>query len=147
LATKQVARGYRPPLEKTEGFFMTEDDDRTSAGVPCSEVPEDVRHKVAWFEGRHGSALTPLPTIDSVPVPGILNKLPRLHEKRPRGSKAMLDASGAEARLRNVRPGAWLISPLTGWKWAKWPNGEVGWLPADIELPATLRVPARNDIQ
>ena len=77
----------------------------------------------------------------------ILYTLPYLHENRPRGSKAMLDAAGAKARLQDVRAGAWLISPLTGCKWAKWPFGEVGWLPADIELPATLQVTARDDVQ
>jgi len=46
-----------------------------------------------------------------------------------------------------VRPGAWLISPFSGWKWAKWPSGDVGWLPTDIELPAILQVVARNDLQ
>jgi hypothetical protein len=46
-----------------------------------------------------------------------------------------------------ARPGAWLVSPYTGWKWAKWPSGEVGWMPADIELAANLQVSARNDIQ
>jgi hypothetical protein len=81
------------------------------------------------------------------PIPLRLARSPSLHEDRPRGSKAMLDAAGARARLRDVRPGAWLISPFTGWKWAKWPSGDVGWLPADIELPATLRAVPRNDIQ
>jgi hypothetical protein len=79
-------------------------------------------------------------------LPGVLNTLPYLHEQRSRGSKAMLDAAGARARLRDVRPGAWLISPYTGWKWAKWPNGEVGWLPLEIEMPKSLRVPSLNDI-
>jgi hypothetical protein len=77
----------------------------------------------------------------------ILNRLPCLHDQRPRGSRAMIDAAGARARLREVRPGAWLISPYTGWKWAKWPSGDVGWLPSDVELPPSQRVPARNDIQ
>jgi hypothetical protein len=84
---------------------------------------------------------------DLVPVPDILYRLPYLLENRPRRSKAMLDVAGAKARLRDVRPGAWLISPYTGWKWAKWPSGDIGWLPADTELPATLRVAARNDVQ
>jgi hypothetical protein len=57
--------------------------------------------------------------MDLMPVPDILNRLSSLHEKRPRGSKAMLDAAGARARLRDVRPGAWVISPYIGWKWAK----------------------------
>jgi hypothetical protein len=59
----------------------------------------------------------------------------------------MLDAAGAQAKLQDARPGAWLISPYSGWKWAKWPSGDVGWLPADVELPATLQVSTRYDIQ
>ena len=119
----------------------------TSAGVPWREVPEFARHYVEWMDGRHGSAQATLPSVDVVPVPDVLNTLPFLHEDRPRGSKAMLDAAGAQARLRDVRPGAWLISPYSGWKWAKWPSGDVGWLPANVELPASLQVAARNDIQ
>jgi hypothetical protein len=102
---------------------------------------------VAWIDGRPGWAQAPLPSVDVVPVPDVLNRLPYLHEDRPRGSKAMLDAAGARAKLRDVRPGAWLISPYSGWKWAKWPSGDVGWLPADVELPATLQVSTRYDIQ
>jgi len=119
----------------------------TSAGVPWREVPEFARHYVEWMDGRHGSAQATLPSVDVVPVPDVLNTLPFLHEDRPRGSKAMLDAAGAQERLRDVRPGAWLISPYSGWKWAKWPSGDVGWLPANVGLPAALQVAARNDIQ
>src|SRR5262249_3747352 len=118
----------------------------TSAGVPWSEVPEFARPHVPWIDGRHGSARSSLPLVEAVPVPDILYRLPYLHEDRPRGSKAMLDAAGAQARLRDVRPGAWLVSPYSGWKWAKWPSGDVGWLPADVELPAALQVGARNDV-
>src|SRR5262245_18199859 len=50
-------------------------------------------------------------------------------------------------RLRNIRPGAWLISPYTGWKWAKWPSGDVGWVPPNVELPKGLQVPSLNYIQ
>jgi hypothetical protein len=110
-------------------------------------VPEFARADVAWIDCRHGSAQSALPPVNVVPVPDILYRLPYLHEDRPRGSKAMLDAAGARARLRDVRPGAWLISPFTGCKWAKWPSGDVGWLPADIELPATLQVVPLNNIQ
>lgn len=126
---------------------MSDDKDLTSAGVPWSGVPEFARHPVEWMDGRHGPAQNQLPSVEVVPVPDILNKLPSLHERRPRGSKPMIDVAGARARLCGMRPGAWLISPFTGWKWAKWPSGEVGWLPNEIELPASLRVPARNDIQ
>jgi len=122
------------PSQQSEGK-----PDVTSAGVPWNEVPEFARRDVAWIDGRYEKSAL-LPPVDAVPVPDILYELPPLHEDRPRGSKSMLDAAGARARLRHERPGAWLISPFSGWKWAKWPNGEVGWLPADIEMPASLRV-------
>jgi len=126
---------------------MSKGKEHTSAGVPWSDVPDFARDHVAWMDGRQGSAQTPLPSVDVVAVPDILNRLPPLHEKRPRGSKAMLDAAGARSRLHDVRPGAWLISPFTGWKWVKWPTGEVGWFPAEIELPARLQVGALDDVQ
>jgi hypothetical protein len=114
--------------------------DFTSAGVRWSDVPEFARDDVEWIDGRFDPPEHTLPSLDAVPVPAVLNTIPRLHEQRPRGSKAMLDAAGARARLRDARPGAWLLSPFSGWKWAKWPNGDVGWLPKDIELPASLQV-------
>src|SRR5262249_15790159 len=109
------------------------------------DVPEFVRDDVAWMDGRLGLPEPTLPSIDEMPIPDILQRTPHLHEQRPRGSKAMLDAAGAQARLRDVRPGAWLISAFTGWKWRKWANGEVGWLPGGVELPASLRVPVRGE--
>ena len=126
---------------------MFDNEDRTSTGVPRNEVPEFARRHVAWMDGRHGSAKTPLPNTDVLPVPSVLNTLPYLHDQRPRGTKAMIDAAGARARLRETRPGAWLISPYTGWKWAKWPSGDVGWLSTDIDLPKSLQVPSLDDIQ
>lgn len=126
---------------------MSDDDDVTSAGVPWSEVPEFARHHVDWMDGRHGPTKVALPSLDAVPVPDVLNKLPSLHPDRPRGSKAMIDAHGARARLCDARPGAWLISPYAGQKWAKFPDGEIGWVPLSVELPPNLRVPARDDIQ
>jgi hypothetical protein len=121
--------------------------DVTSCGVPWSEVTEDVIHYVEWMDGRHGASQEPLPSADQEPIPPILYKLPQLHPKRPRGSKPMLDVSGAKKRLANCRPGAWLRSPYTGWQWAVWPNGEVGWVPRDIDLPNALRVSFRNGLQ
>jgi hypothetical protein len=122
-------------------------DEFTSAGMKWSDVPEHARHKAAWIDGRHGPTRAHLPTIEIEPIPDILHRLPLLHDDRPRGSKPMLDVAGATARLRGARPGAWLLSPYTGWKWAVWPNGEVGWVPAKVELPPNLRVQARNDVQ
>jgi hypothetical protein len=104
-----------------EGFFMSDEKDVTSAGVPWNEVPEFARHHVEWMDGRHGSSQRPLPSLDEVPIPDILNTLPHLHEQRPRGSKAMIDAAGARARLHKV--GArWPVPPLpdaafrSGWR-------------------------------
>jgi len=119
----------------------------TSAGVPWSEVPDWVLVDVEWMDGRHGSAPQPLPPADQIPIPAVLFTSPNPHPDRPRGTKAMIDASGARSRLADCRPGAWLLSPLTGWTWAKWPDGEVGWLPAGTALPDLLRVRSRNDIQ
>jgi hypothetical protein len=119
----------------------------TSAGGKWSDVPDFARHQVAWMDGRHGPTRALLPPVDIQPIPDVMRRLPRLHDDRPRGSKAMLDAGGASARLRGARPGAWVVSPYTGWKWAVWPTGEVGWLPANVALPANLRAQARNDVQ
>lgn len=38
----------------------------------------------------------------------------------------------------------WLVSPYTGWRWAKWPTGEIGWVPDGVVLPDVLRVSSRN---
>jgi len=126
---------------------MSNEKDLTSAGVPLNEVPEFARHHVEWMDGRHGTSPVELRTITDVPVPQVLTTFPHLNDQRPRESKAMIDAAGARARLHGLRPGAWLISPYTGWKWAKWPSGDVGWLPSDVQLPASLKVAARNDVQ
>jgi hypothetical protein len=75
---------------------------------------EEARHQVEWIDGRQGSAKESLPSLDQIPVPAVLLTLPYLHDDRPRGSKAMLDASGAQHRLANCRPGAWLVSPQAG---------------------------------
>jgi hypothetical protein len=119
----------------------------TSAGVPWSEVPDAPCPYTEWLDGRQGPAENILPSVDEIPIPEVLLTLPVLHAGRPRGSKPMADVHGARQRLANCRPGAWLISPYTGWRWAKWPNGEVGWLSPDTVLPGALRVRSRNDIQ
>lgn len=116
----------------------------TSASVPWSPVPQDVLAYVEWMDGRHGAAKETLPPIDEVPIPTVLFELPYLHENRPRGSKAMIDVNGARHRLADCRPGAWLVSPYTGWRWAKWPTGEIGWIPNGVDLPETLRVSSCN---
>jgi hypothetical protein len=125
----------------------TDSSDLTSAGMPWSEVPDSPCPYTEWLDGRHGPAKDALPSVDQLPIPEVLLVLPVLHADRPRGSKPMADVHGAKQRLAGCRPGAWLVSPFTGWRWAKWPNGEVGWLSADTVLPDVLRVRSRNDVQ
>jgi hypothetical protein len=125
----------------------TDSSELTSTGMPWSEVPDSPCPYIEWLGGRHGPVKDTLPTVDQLPIPEVLFTLPVLHADRPRGSKPMADVHGATQRLAGCRPGAWLVSPFTGWRWAKWPNGKVGWLPEDAVLPDVLRVRSRNDIQ
>ncbi len=118
----------------------------TSAGVRLSDVPEFARHDVEWMEGVHGAATDSLPSETDVPCPEEICGLPEFHPDRPRGSKAMIDVHGAKFRLKDLRAGAWLISPFTGWKWAVWPSGHIGWVPKVVRLPGALQVINRNDI-
>ena len=126
--------------------FDSDGDFITSAGVRLSDVPEFARHDVEWMEGVQGSGAGNLPSEADVPCPQELSVLPELHPDRPRGSKAMIDVHGAKCRLKDCRPGAWLVSAFTGWKWAVWPSGHIGWLPSDVKVPDTLRVLGRDDI-
>ena len=108
--------------------------------VPWSEAPDFARPHVEWLDGRRVPTDDGLPPVDQFPIPDVLFILPVLNPRRPTGSKAMADAHGARQRLANCRPGAWLISPYSEWRWAKWPDGEVGRLPKDTVLPDCLRV-------
>ena len=134
-------------MPKERNAYLAHEDFVTSAGVRLSDVPEFARHDVEWMEGVHGSATDYLPPEADVAIPEILYSLPELHPDRPRGSKAMIDAHGARHRLKHCRPGGWLISSFAGGKWAVWPNGHIGWVPKDVELPKALRVSNRNDNQ
>src|SRR5215470_17720920 len=57
------------------GFFMTKriihaapdgGPEFTSAGIRWSEVPEFARQDLAWMDGRHGSAQSPLPSVEEL---------------------------------------------------------------------------------
>jgi hypothetical protein len=98
----------------------TSSSDLTSAGMPWSEVPDSPCPYTEWLDGRHGPAKDTLPSVDQFPIPEALLALPVLHSDRPRESKPMADFHGARQRLAGCRPGAWLVSPFTGWRW---PNG------------------------
>jgi hypothetical protein len=77
--------------------------DVTSAGISWSEVPDFLLPYMEWIDNRPGPATQALPPIGEVAVPTIFDSLPRLHDDRPRGSKAMLDVHGAKSRLENCR--------------------------------------------
>ena len=134
-------------MTKVRNVALNFDDHITSVGKRLGDQPDWIRSDLEWMEGVHGSADGLLPTETKVPIPSVLYTLPELHPDRPRGSKPMIDVAGAKSRLKGCRPGTWLLSPFTGWKWAVWPSGHIGWLPKDVELPDNLRVSARSDIQ
>ena len=135
-------------MTKQRNVNLNHDDHITSAGIRLSDVPDFVRHEVEWMDGIQGSASNILPSEAEIPVPAKIKKLTeRAVSDRPRGATAMIDAAGAKHRLENCRAGAWLISPRTGWKWAKWGGGQIMWVPKDADLPECLRVSNRNDEQ
>ena len=135
-------------MTKQRNVNLNHDDHITSAGRRLGDVPDFVRHEVEWMDGIQGSASNRLPTEAEVPVPAVIKKLTeRAVSGRPRGATTMIDAAGANHRLKNCRAGAWLISPRTGEKWAKWGGGQIMWVPKDAELPIALRISNRNDEQ
>ena len=135
-------------MTKKRNVSLNHDDHITSVGRHLGDVPEFVRHEVEWMDGIHGSATNKLPSIEEVPIPAPIKKLTKqVVSEHPRGATMMIDAAGANHRLRGCRPGAWLISPRTGYKWAKWGGGQIMWVPKSFDLPGCLRVLNRNDEQ
>jgi hypothetical protein len=61
------------------------------------------------------------PSVDQTPIPPVLFALSHLQDNRPGGSKAMADVHRCRATTCKCRPGAWLLSSYTGWRWAKQP--------------------------
>ena len=135
-------------MTKERNVGLNHDDHVTSTGRRLGDVPEFVRHEVEWMEGVHGSPKDGLPSDAEVPVPEVIKKFTmRAVSRRPRGATAMIDAAGANHRLKNCRAGAWLVSPRTGHKWAKWGGGQIMWVPMDFDLPESLRVSNREEVQ
>ncbi len=108
-------------MAKERNVNLNHDDHITSVGKRLGDVPDFVRHEVEWMEGAHGSPKDGLPSEAEVPVPAAIKVFSkRAVSGHPRGATTMIDAAGANHRLKNCRAGAWLISPRTGHKWAKW---------------------------
>ena len=99
--------------ERNVGF--NHDDYTTSVGRWLGDVPEFVRHDVEWMEGVHGTAKDALPSVAKFPIPKVLYSTKIEYAVHSRGSKAMIDIHSANSRLKDCRPGAWLISPYSGW--------------------------------
>ena len=59
-----------------------------------------------------GEAVSPV--ISEVPAPDVLYLLPSLHEQRPRGSKAMIDAHGCAEPARMLLTGRLVAEPVYG---------------------------------
>jgi len=124
---------------------MEHDDFITSVGERLGDKPDWIRPELEWLEGVHGSAADIQPNArEPLPEP-IFVKVEQ--SECPRGATAMVDLHGAKQRLKGCRPGSWLISPRTGWKWIVGSNGNVCWQPEDANLAEALRVNSRSDIQ
>jgi hypothetical protein len=118
--------------------------DVASADVLSFKRPDIANTKPRCVEGQEDTAeKTPL-SIDHVStcvvLPIFLFTLPSMNKDGPCSPRTMGDSNIASRKLQNYGPGAWLLSPMTGFLWAKWPNGDVGWVPASVTLPEFLRV-------
>jgi len=133
-------------MTKERNVNLDHDDFITSVGSRLGDEPDFIRSDLEWIEGVQGTAKNNLLTEDEFPTPIYFTSAPELHPDRPLGSNMMLDAHGAKNRLKGCRPGAWIISPFAGRKWAVWPSGYVGWVPMDIEFPDCLKVFSRDDL-
>jgi len=139
-STKEDNDMSRLKTDSTNNELATK---KTSAGVSFSDVPEHARSRVEWIEGCH-SFDGQLPSFDELPIPAILYQLPILHPDRPRGSRAMICAHGAKGRLIGLRAGAWTVTPMNDWRYAIFPDGDVGWISKEVDLPQALFVNFSN---
>ena len=97
-----------------------------------------------WVDGTGALPLDWLPSLTAEPIPTILQELSLPHPERPRGSTAMLHISGAKARLKDMRIGAWTIAPHCNWRYVRASEGSVYWVPESVDLPENLFVPYSN---
>ena len=133
-------------MSKSRNVGLDHNDFITSVGDRLGDKPDWIRPELEWIEGVHRSAAETQQNVpeEPFPEPVYVKVKPSDH---PRGASAMIDYHGASQRLKGCRPGSWLISPRTGWKWIVWSHGSVGWQPKDACLPDALRVHSRNDVQ
>ena len=114
-----------------------------------SETPNQKRSiesMTRWVDGSGTALPDRLPSLTAEPIPKILQKLTLPHSERPLGSSAMLHISGARARLKDMRIGAWTIAPHCSWHYVKSCKGSVEWVPESVDLPENLFVPYSNTL-
>jgi hypothetical protein len=112
-----------------------------------SDAPKQTRSiesMINWVAGTGATPSGQLPSLVEEPIPKILQEIALPHPKQPLGSTAMLHGSGARARLKDMRVGAWTIAPHCNWRYIKAPTGSVEWIPKSIDLPENLFVPYTN---
>jgi len=112
-----------------------------------SETPDQKRSIESMTRWVNGTGTLPpdwLPSLTAEPIPTILQELSLPHPERPLGSAAMLHISGARARLKDMRIGAWTIAPHCNWRYVRAGEGGVYWVPESIDLPENLFVPYSN---
>jgi hypothetical protein len=121
-----------------------EDNDMTRIKSETLNQERSIESMIRWVDGTGTRPLDRLPDLTAEPIPTILQKLTLPHSERPLGSTAMLHISGARARLKDMRVGAWTIAPHCEWRYIKAPTGSVEWVPKSLDLPGNLFVPYTN---
>jgi hypothetical protein len=121
-----------------------EDNDMKHVKSDASKQTRSIESMINWVTGTGATPSGQLPSLIEEPIPKILQEIALPHPKQPLGSTAMLHGSGARARLKDMRVGAWTIAPHCNWRYIKAPTGSVEWIPKSIDLPENLFVPYTN---
>ena len=121
-----------------------EDNDMTRIKSKTSNQNRSIEIMTRWVNGTGTPPPNWLPSLTAEPIPKILQELSLPHPERPRGSAAMLHISGAKARLKDMRIGAWTIAPHCNWRYVRASEGSVYWVPESVDLPENLFVPYSN---
>lgn len=109
-----------------------------------SSQKRSIESMTRWVNGTGTPPRDGLPSLTAEPTPTILQELSLPHPERPLGSAAMLHISGARARLKDMRIGAWTIAPHCNWRYVRAGEGSVYWVPESVDLPENLFVPYSN---
>ena len=123
-----------------------EDNDMKHVKSDAPKQTRSIESMINWVTGTDATPSGQLPSLIEEPIPKILYETVLPHPDQPLGSTAMLHGSGARARLKDMRVGAWTIAPHCNWRYIKAPTGSVEWIPNSLDLPRNLFVPYTNTI-